>query len=559
MYITPRTDIRLLKDCPCDPNYLDTLYFQNETAQTAYFMGLTKINLKGYSYQRYAKNVMRVNILADNLYDIDYMMFRNSSYGDKWFYAFVDKVEYINDTTTEIHYHIDDVQTWCTKWVLKQCFIERTHTQRDRVGDNIIPEPLETGEYIYNGDQKMISDFRIGAGHGIIVIAVADNEISMIDPQTMYEGGQICDGIFNGCKLYAYSMTENHWKNINFIINSAVLEGHPDSIISIYMLPSDAVPNEDINSGLPIGHGTKGQTMPKDLGTCGTTIDGHIVRNKKLLTYPYNFVNVNNSDGANMALRYEFFRNGEAKLQIMSTITQPVQVTCVPLNYKKNNNDASIDAIDVDERLTLANYPVCSWSYDAWKAWVAQNAAPLMINAVGAATSLALAAYTPASAVGTGLIGAGGQEIMKQQNASMDFGTNASIYGIHQISNILTNVYKASIAADVCRGNISSGTAMQAHGAYGFWYGRMSVTGQQAEVIDSFFDRYGYAVNKVDTPRLYNRKEWTYIKTIDCSLGGDIPAESKRNIEKIFDNGIRFWVNPSHVGNYGYPNEPFLQ
>ena len=152
MYITPQTDIRLLSGIPIDPNYNDTLYFSSPSAQTSYFMSKTKKNLNNYSYQRYAKNVLRVQMLADDIFDVNYMMFRNSAYGNKWFYAFVDRVEYVNDVTTEIYYHLDDIQTWYDSWVLNQCFIERTHTIRDRVGDSITPEPVEVGEYVYNED-----------------------------------------------------------------------------------------------------------------------------------------------------------------------------------------------------------------------------------------------------------------------------------------------------------------------------------------------------------------------------------------------------------------------
>lgn len=553
MYITPHTDVQLMSDCPVDPNYINTLYFSNKLDQTAYFTGKIRKNLHNYSYQRYAKNIIRVQVLADELYNIDYMRFRNSSYGDKWFYAFVDKVEYVNDVTTEIYYHIDDIQTWMFDWVLKDCFIERTHTLRDRVGDSITPEPVEVGEYVYNEDYRMIEHFKFSPANTAVVLAITD-----IDMPTATSEGRIYDGIYGACKLYAYTATEDHLSDINNWIT--IYKQMPDSIVSIYMCPADCIPSAYLNTGQSIGNAATGRTEDYTIGDCGTKVDGHIVRNKKLLTYPYNFANVNNSDGANLALRYEFFDNNEAKVILYSTLTQPVQVNCVPYKYKRTvPSGQSLASVDMDERLTLTNYPMCSWNLDAWKVWIAQNSIPIIVNAGAAAASLALSAYTPASTATSSIVGASGQPMTTETPASFNFGTNASIYGLHQISNILTNMYKASIAADITKGNISSGTASQAHGVYGFWAGRMSVTRQQAEVIDSFFDRYGYAVNKIDTPRLHNRKEWTYIKTIDFAIGGDIPAESKRNIENIFNSGITFWANPEHVGDYGYPNEPFLQ
>ena len=554
MYITPQTDIRLLSGISIDPNYNDTIYFDSPSSRASYFLSKTRKNLNGYSYQRYAKNILRVQILADEIYGVDYMMFRNSAYGDKWFYAFVDKVEYINDVTTEIYYHIDDIQTWADKWILKECFIERTHTIRDRVGDSITPEPVEVGEYVYN-DYTRVPHFKFGGTDSIIIIAVTD--LTGVFP-TADTGGKLYEGIYSGLTLLAYSTDNDHWETVTGIINAFVDDGHPDSIISMYMCPKDMIDDDYINTNVPIPSGTYPEIKMHSFGTCGETVNGHIVRNKKLLTYPYNFVNVNNSDGSNLAMRYEFFENGTAILGMYGTYTQPVQVVGFPLNYKKTDTTA-YDDVYLDERITLYNYPLCSWTYDAWKAWIAQNSLPMIINAAAAAGSLALAAYTPATTTASSIIGAGGQALETTTPGSFNFSTNASIYGLHQISNILTNMYKASIQADPIKGNISGANAMQANQAYQLWGGRMSVTRQQAEVIDSFFDRFGYAVNKIDYPRLHNRKEHTYIKTINCSIGGDIPADSKRNIENIFDNGITFWANPENVGNYGAPNEPFLQ
>ena len=45
MYIEPKTNIRLLKNVPLDNTYNHTIYFENETQQRNYFIGLEKYNL----------------------------------------------------------------------------------------------------------------------------------------------------------------------------------------------------------------------------------------------------------------------------------------------------------------------------------------------------------------------------------------------------------------------------------------------------------------------------------------------------------------------------------
>ena len=79
---------------------------------------------------------------------------------------------------------------------------------------------------------------------------------------------------------------------------------------------------------------------------------------------------------------------------------------------------------------------------------------------------------------------------------------------------------------------------------------------QQEAFIDDYFNMYGYATHKVKVPNIGSRPEWNYVKTIGCSIYGELPSDDARAIEGIFDRGIRFWKTPAHIGNYGYNNSP---
>ena len=46
------------------------------------------------------------------------------------------------------------------------------------------------------------------------------------------------------------------------------------------------------------------------------TLDGYTPKNKKMYTYPYNFFNMDNGNGSNLQLRYEFFDNCDIKIFI---------------------------------------------------------------------------------------------------------------------------------------------------------------------------------------------------------------------------------------------------
>ena len=87
-----------------------------------------------------------------------------------------------------------------------------------------------------------------------------------------------------------------------------------------------------------------------------------------------------------------------------------------------------------------------------------------------------------------------------------------------------------------------------------FLFYHRHITAQFARIIDEYFDMYGYALHRVAIPNVQARKRWTYVKTIGCAVVGTMPADDMRKIQQIFDNGVRFWRNPSEVGNYSLDN-----
>lgn len=566
MYITPQTNIRLLHNVPFDSSYVHSLFFADASGQTAYFQNLTKYNLNNYTYQRYDRGILRVQILADNLYDINYMMFQNRAFGNKWFYAFVDKVVYINDVTTAIYYHIDEIQTWLFDWNFAECFVERMHTPTDEIGDNIVPEPVETGEMVYNSYDALNKYHELA-----IILACVD-----IDTHSgaLFTNGQIYDRIYSGASLFAYSNDSTG----SSLINLKMLDfaKNPDSVVAMYMCPSDLLPSGCINSQVQIPFKQKATSIQEFVppsSTAGTQIDGYTPRNKKLLTYPYNYFNLTDCNGNNLALRYEFFKDKIVNLNFYGSMVEPIQVVCCPTNYKNANNTVPSEPTHApnytDEKLTITNFPMCSWSYDSFSAWIAQNLAPTIINVASVGASVALATYNPATPavagteVGTGIFGANGKEIMEtvggQEATPAGFNADKAVgaYALHNTTNLLTTTYKASIQADQLKGRISSGSANIVNNEI-FKCGRQSVNQQQAQIIDNFFDRYGYSIHRLMTPSMHTRTNWTYVKTVDCAIHGSIPRDSEAIIENAFNNGITFWARPSvvTVGDYSQNNAP---
>lgn len=495
-------------------------------------MGLTKYNLNSYSYQRYEKNKIRVGIVADNLYDVNYMMFQNSAYGNKWFYAFITGIEWLNNTTTEITFEIDEMQSWYLDYSLQKCFVERQHSTTDNIGDNILPENIELGEYVFN-NYANISEYtvdgtstHINPNDLVTVVAVIDVD----NDEELSADGAMFERVFTGAKLWVYDNAKASTPNA---INTKLDEfkKRPDAVVSMYTAPRQAVNWVIADGGSCVNDHVGASNDPYpitfDKITDSALIDGYKPRNNKMYTYPYNFLNIDNGKGDSMTLRYEFFntvKTLQPQVNVYFNLLAPANVVIQPRNYK------GVEANIHNESLTLDNYPLCCWSIDSWQAWLSQTVLPYAGSAVGVVGTAGLSAMGMVAPVA--VVGAG-----------------AAAIGM-----AVSGGYRAAIGAEITKGNFNGGNTSVANNIQSFFVGRMSVSENYARVIDDYFTRYGYAQKRVMTPIRDARAKWTYIKTIGCTISGTIPADSEKKIQSIYDNGITFWINPSEVGNFDLNN-----
>lgn len=531
MVIAPNSTILLYSALPIDSSYDNTLYFETLSAQTAFFTSPNnqwfKRKFELNTYQRVNSGVFEAKCLADDIYDVNYMAFQNTNYGNKWFYAFIDTIEYVNNGNTRITYTIDVIQSYFFDADLEYCFVEREHSASDVIGEHILPEPLSCGEYVFT-DYSPVTELRDSA----IICATVDVINNTVN-------GNRYDRIYGGLTLTAFKNDSSGASALNTFIKSFVDAGRPDAVQQIYVVPLMTVQLDSehpLENNTTLGGTDTGTFKNKAFTSANnlTNIDGYYpVKNKKLFTYPFNYFHVDDGDGNGLALRYEFFDSVTPRLQISCGVSLPIQACCYPLGYKGlpySGSGIGENYPLLTEKLTLASYPLCSWNYDTYQAWIAQNAIPMVLGAMATPYSIGIASQYPQGYIGANKLGG--------------------------VAGILTTVYKASILADTCRGNIESGNNNFTMNRMTFNTARCHITAEQAESFDMFFTKYGYACNKVKVPNRSARPKWNYVKTNGCEIRGSCPAESIKKICEIYDNGITFWKNASEVGRYYLDNSP---
>lgn len=530
MYIEPNTNIILLKNAPINSDYKNTLWFNSANEQVNYFKTLTAFDLKKYTYQRVNLGVVRVGINAERLYSCNYMMFQNLNFGNKWFYAFITKVEYVNNNMSNVYFDIDVMQTWFFDYELKECFVEREHTKTDGIGDNIVAESLGTDDYIIN--KSVYKDF---SEMQVLIYATGlpatKTENGVETPYLIGGNASISCGVLNGMLIYQRVLDENNIDEINRVIDSYVDIGLEEAIQLIQEMP--------IFCGIPDQKEPSKEEFTFQMNT--STLDGYTPRNKKLFTYPYNFLVVSNNSGSVDEFQFEYFTDAlTVKFNFYGVPLSTPIIDCVPKNYRGI-------AEDFDSGITLSNFPQCSWIGDSYNAWVAQNKGSIA------------ASYDVKGLNNITKVLVRGISSLVEPSSGSSFFSSAigAIASPFEQNRILDGaVQDAKAKPDNVYGKIQCDSLNVAVKKVGYTFMQMCIHKEHAKSIDDYFTMYGYATKKIKIPNTHVRENFTFTKTADCTIIGELPSDDISKICSIYNRGITFWTSGDNVGNYSISNNP---
>lgn len=559
-YIVPNTIIRLLSGVPLNKDYENTILFDNVTAQTNYFLGKTKYSFPECTYQRYRPEISISGLSADLAMTCNYLMYQNTSYSSKWFYAFIDSVEYVNDTTCRINFTPDLMQTWAFDYELTDCFIERNHTAKDSFATvSLTSEPVQLGEYVDNSLDSILNNewavvvasVNVDETDQAITASVVDPlaiTVGALKPATRATRGHLYQGIYSGLTYCVFKPeakpSGSNQSYVDFYIGEIIRDGRSNSIVAIYVVPRacfGTIPD----SGLFLPDGAVTTDLGKQvagittIGQAADSLDGYVPKNKKLYSYPFNYMEVTNGSGGSLALRYEMFNDYQApRLSVRTNVQIPVTLNLCPLNYNRLTPADPTDTLpNHDYQIALGDFPQCSWNVDTYEAWAAQNSINMSSNIAQLLTGSA-------------------QSFMGGITAGL---TNIATAGIGFAISQALQAHKAMRASDQIKGNTSTGSGAIAQGRQNFYVKRKSINRQYAKIADDYFTMFGYTINALSTPGddiRRHRPHYTYVKTIGCDISGALPAEDMAAINGIFDKGVRFWLNPAEIGNYSLDNSP---
>lgn len=554
--IGPSTTVRVCQSIPLDNTYTDTILFTSKSAQESYFASKTKKVYSGLTYQRLASNsstwAIFLENVADYFYDCNYLCFQNGGFGNKWLYAFISDILYINENCTAITFEIDVMQTWLFDFEIKKSFIERMHVSDDTISRNVVEEDLnfmQRYEYykiepsgLFGGTSSDLSkDYS-----SVVLIATSED----CDQEDEVRGGEMIQNTYQGLKYIAFPIYQNPsacLEALNEWLKKMNESGKAGAINSISMVPATGLSMVPEDGWKYKAEVIDGVIREKSYKINYTNLDDdYVPKNNKLFCWPYHFFTITTMDGQSYDFKYEDIiesdpipGNAEMKFSFKFAFGPNPTYFMFPQYYMKHENN-------IDYGIKLTGFPQCNWNFGVWENYYAQQdiniTLSMLASAIGSANQAASGMMNSSGGSKGSLAASAGLSIAQAGMGALQAGL--STFG--GLSVVKSQPDQSKGANNVGGVNYNLETM-------DFWIIHKRLHWGYVVKIDDYFTKFGYRVNSTGVPNLHTRKYWNYLKLDQPSVIGNMPVGDMRMIKQILSNGITFW-HTTDVGNYDLNN-----
>lgn len=479
-------------------------YFASEGSKVSYFQSRAVRNYNNFSFIRERRNYIKVPDTLETFANCDSVIYRNANTGNKWYICRILSKEYVSDINTYIYVEFDPFMTWQQDVDFSvQNYVLREHVEVDTPGRNMQPEPFNIDRY-----------------KRTFITQTGLNELKYVMLASTSPDGGDADGWSYGgfvSPMEGYSTPSQASLNTfidlyrsNFpIIDPDVTE----NIIMIYTVAEKAM----ANNGKIVGSQSP-QHFNVPVSVDNSTIDNYTPRNKKLLQYPFKYIQISNNQGGLAEFRIEEFNTGAVNFRVLCDVSPDPVYKIFALDYQGVYNN-------YDECLTLSGFPMLPWTTDAFSSWLSQHTGQL----ASSAASLAIGAATGGVGLAVG--------------AANTLNTAGQLY---DQANTPPNVH----------GSTNSGSVNSTAEINDFYIYNRFIRAELARSIDYYFDKFGYSINELKTANYNNRPYWNYILCQDAHFPAPCAKEYQQEIDALFNSGVTLWHidKGATVGAYGLDN-----
>ena len=484
----------------------------------------------------------------EDLTQCNYLMYQNADISNKWYFAFIDNVQYNSLNSVIISHTIDVWQTYQFDITYYKNLILRAHVAKsaDTVGRWLAPEPINVAPE-FERKHNVFNDLSWTPQYVLHSTSVFNNTTKKYEYKGNGTGATLSaeygifvnndDDVQTVVKKYgklsaAEALKSNdddeysNWisdlltgqtidKAVKLISTTSIsqLQDHRNELIGLYAIPAWVHDGTNKYATNNIKKKDVTTTLPTTTLACG-----YAPRNKKMLSSLCKAYLFYNENGFKLPLKPELFTSNTPVFTVKATELSTNGFLLQIGSYADYTAKTNKISYRCENRL----------GYDANtgldKVLNTLTSAVGVVNAVGSVASQAFAGN-----VGGAVQGAVGavQQSINMIDALGQRGVNTGVSG--DIMSI-TEKRAMPVFADV------------------------SPTEAQCRYIDDYLDVYGYAINEIGKISTYmkNRSNWNYIQVANCNIKVSAPNDDVNKLKQMFESGVTIWHK--NFGDYDQTN-----
>lgn len=484
----------------------------------------------------------------EDLTQCNYLMYQNADISNKWYFAFIDNVQYNSLNSVIISHTIDVWQTYQFDITYYKNLILRSHVAKstDTVGRWLAPEPISVApeferkhnvfndlswvpQYVlhstsvYNPNTKKYEYKGNGTGatlsaeYGIFV----DNDN---DVQTVVKNyGKLSaaealksnddDEYSNWISDLLTGQTID--KAVKLISTTSIsqLQDHRNELIGLYAIPDWVHDGTNKYATNNIKKKEVTTTLPTATLACG-----YAPRNKKMLSSLCKAYLFYNENGFKLPLKPELFTSDTPVFTVKSTELSTNGFILQIGSYADYTAKTNKISYRCENRL----------GYDA------NTGLDKVLNTLTSSVGVVNAVGSVASQAFVGNVGGAVQ---------------GAVGAVQQSINMIDALGQRGVNTGAS-GDIMSITEKRAMPVFA----DVSPTEAQCRYIDDYLDVYGYAINEIGKISTYmkNRSNWNYIQVANCNIKVSAPNDDVNKLKQMFESGVTIWH--THFGDYDQNN-----
>lgn len=557
--------------------------FNSVDEQFNYFMSRVVATVERCYYIRASgsdwSGSVKVGLPYQTLYNCDYLFYRNTGFLSKYFYAYIDSVEYVDTNTTKVNFTVDHYQTWLLDYELKQSLVVREHIEQDVIQDNL--DIFTTQEPFIQSGHKVLASSPIINMDGVeyIFIYTFREDGAAINPANTINGLQ------NYVRIY-YQL--NKPENLNAILAELQMLDKAWKIYAAYYFidvqgqftqwvldhPASTffgagISYDDVN--IPFY-----RDIELDLNQyLKLPLDTLELKNLKQYCQSQAQVHITQDMGMSINdINYALQDNGKITIRLGTTIVPQPQIW---LQVVGNYNGIADNQTNVQGLVCMQeNFPQLQLpSNNINLTEISKSISKLALRAAQTGAGM-IKNYTPNPIANL-------VKDLESGRVDIDsFGDPQNInLTMSEYVNMRNTQYQDALKQKVIdapkfdkaqkyakrletmiQGSPQVNTQAQQSGSMQVLqsicsglhniYFTISVQNNIVEV-DKLYSRLGYSTLRYEIPNTKQRPHWNYIQTSDSVVVGPIPEEAKHYIESMYDAGVTFW-HDDDMYNYDRDN-----